>query len=176
MSICKKVEICAAAAALLPQSAANTYNKKLDSLPISQEEELELQEETQKILEGFGIAELSEVVELSLSMEDFLFGLFLQLPKPSSPLKIASHERWVGEIAQKLLSTLNNEEALPIVSKEDLSKVRHFIEDDNEFQRQSARFSFNNKKTGESGGVALSAMILTTSSDFVRTLDKVFNN
>ena len=175
MTILKKIEIFAPAVALLPKVPADIYNKQVEGIAISEEEKYLLESETKKLIDGFGVESLTDSVELSITIEDFLYGLFSQLPKPTTPLKIAAHDRWIQKIAGKLMETYGHETDLPNIDKEDLNKVRHFIEDDAEFQKQSAGFSFINKKTNETNALNLSALILTSSSGFVMALDKLFN-
>lgn len=176
MNLCKKVEIMATAVALLPQDMVSLFERSMAGESLSEKEQSELNGSIEKIKEEFGIDDIKEIIELSITLEDFIFGLFSQVPKPESPLRIASYNRWLSGIAESLVSTLNKENELPNISKEDLGKVRHYIEDDAEFQKQSALFSFTNKKTGKTSSLALSAMILASNHDFVSVLDILFNS
>jgi len=132
-------------------------------------------EEIEKAKEFFGVELISEPVQLSLKLEDFLWKLFTAIKAPESPLRLRAHERFLGEVAAKLQSTIEQTEEHPKLDANELGQIHKFVDDPKEFAELAFNFEFKSG-AGLSKSIPLPSSNVLRSAEFLDTLDTLFNS
>lgn len=156
--------------------AAKLQEKKESGSQLTAQEEDCLLDQTTLVTKHLGTNNINENVELSLKLEDFLYDLFCLIESPLAPLKLASHQKYLTEIAEKLNLTVQDPQVMPLLTAQDLSKIRHFVEEDEEFDKLKLNFHLKEIKEGESfRTVPVNSKLIGVSPAFVSTLAKLFS-
>jgi hypothetical protein len=132
------------------------------------------EEEKKKLEEEFFKTEFDEdqMIEVTTTLENLLWHLFTQLPVPTAPLKNKAHEAWLLKISEILTST--KEEEIPSVAKEDLEKVKKFLDEDELFEALTIPYDIKLLPDGESHSVTLPAINLVRDKEFINTVTELF--
>jgi hypothetical protein len=141
---------------------------------ISDDEVFHVEQQSSLVLDGFGVDSIDDDIEMSLTLEDFLFDLYQLIPEPSAPLRKAAHQKFILGIAERLSSTVKLPDVIPVLSDDELDKVKHFIDNDDEFNKLQVKFQFNKKNDGSSGSLPLNPRLLGLSPKFIQTLAVLF--
>lgn len=146
-------------------------NKKFSfTVPVSsfyrdEEEKTKLEEEFFKTkLDG-------QLVDVSTTLENLLWHLFTQLPVPTAPLKSKAHEAWLLKISEALTSS---KEEMPQIAKEDLDKIRKYLEEDDLFEALTVPYDIRLLPDGEAISVSLPAINLVRDREFINTVTELF--
>jgi len=139
--------------------------------------------ETENIIRGlFYLPETADLDEttvgLSIRIEDFLWHLFVSVPQPSSPLKLAAHKRKLDNIAEVLNNSLDKEE-LPALGKSDLELIRDLVDSEEAFGKVQIPFNAHPQSPLAEGenmkAIPLPATNVLRDIEFVSALDAIFN-
>lgn len=131
-------------------------------------------EEISKAKEFFGVEDLKEVKEFSLSLENMIWSLFEKLPAPESPLRIKAHERLLQDVATALKETLDSEEELPKIDPKHLKLVLDKVEDPDQFKSLSFPFEYSNGEIKQV--IPLPSTNILVNADFIDKVDQVFTS
>jgi hypothetical protein len=114
-------------------------------------------------------------VGMRINLEDFLWQLFVEVPAPPSPLKMAAHKRHLDLVAAELNSSLGKDE-LPNLSKESLEMIKPYVDNEDKFKEIKVPYEIIPAKPAtESKSVPLPAINVLRDFDFISTLDHLFN-
>jgi hypothetical protein len=160
----------------LTLEAAKLQERKERGEQLTVQEEDYRQDQMTLVNTALGTSHINVNVNLSLKLEDFLYDLFCSIEPPRAPLKLAAHQKYLTEIAEKLNLTVQDPQAMPVLTAQDLSKIRHLVEEDEEFDKLKLNFHLAEAK--DEGGfrtVPVNSKLIGVSPAFVSTLARLFS-